>query len=89
MNLNLFREFYRKSKDHIFLFLERNQWTEKQTDAVATKLDILGVFLVTQAWFGLTKYGWHTGLASVIFFLSLIVWAILWMTAFILKGWKL
>lgn len=88
MNLNLFRELYRKSKDRIFLFLERNQWTEKQTDAVAAKLDILGVFLVTQAWFGLTKYDWHFGLAIIVLLLSLVLCAILWTTAFILKGWK-
>ena len=88
MNLNLFREFYRKSKDYIFLVLTTKECTEKQADAIATKLDLFGAFIVTQAWFGLTKYGWHTGLALVIFFLSLIVCAIFWIAAFILKGYK-
>lgn len=88
MSLDFFREFYRKAKDYIFLFLEEKQWTERQADAAATKLDIFGAFVVTQAWFGLTKYGWHTGLAVAILVLSLVLCAILWTAAFILKGYK-
>lgn len=88
MNLNLFREFYRKSKDRMFLILTDKQCTEKQADAIATKLDLLGVFFVTQAWLGLTQYGWNFWLALIVFLASLIVCAILWTLAFILKGYR-
>lgn len=85
---NFFRRLYRKSRDIIFSLLDDYGWTEKQADAMATKLDIFGAFAVTQAWFGLTKYGWDFWLALAVFLLSLLFCAILWTAAFILKGYK-
>lgn len=88
MNLNFFHKLYQQSEAVVLSLLNKRQWSEKQADAVATKLDIFGVFAVTQAWLGFTKYGWHLLPALVIFLISLAACCFLWMIAFILKGYK-
>ncbi|MFH6973161.1 hypothetical protein ACG2K1_02160 [Neisseria sp. 23W00296] len=88
MNLNFFHKLYQKSEAVVLSLLSKRQWSEKQADALATKLDIFGAFLVTQAWLGFTKYGWHFLPALVLFLASLAACCFFWMIAFILKGYK-
>ena len=88
MNLNFFLNSYRWLEAGILSFLTKGRLSEKQVDALAVKLDLFGVFCVTQVWFALTKYGWHFWPTLVLFVFSLFFCAILWIVAFIMKGYK-
>ncbi|WP_037586031.1 hypothetical protein [Stenoxybacter acetivorans] len=79
--------FYRKLNRKLISLLRIERFNDKQIDALATKMDIFGAFLVTQAWFGLTIYGWNVWIWLVVFLFSLLFCAILWTLAFDLKGY--
>ena len=79
------RAVYMKIRHQLFLLISDKKLTIKQVDAIATKLDILGVFVVTQAFLNITD---SVVFSAVLVILSLIFCAILWTIAFILKGYE-
>ena len=79
------KNLYPKVKHRLFSWITKYQLTVKQVDAIATKLDIFGVFVVTQAFLNITD---HVLLSIAIVTFSLICCAILWTIAFILKGYE-
>ena len=79
------RAVYIKIRHQLFLLIADKKLTIKQVDAIATKLDILGVFVVTQAFLNITD---SVVFSAVLVIFSLIFCAILWTIAFILKGYE-
>ena len=69
---------YRIINKWILSFIEKYKLSSKQIDYLAAKLDIWGAATVAQALVWQTKSAWLN--------YSLIVCAILWLIAFIVKG---
>ena len=79
------RAVYMKIRHQLFSLIADKKLTIKQVDAIATKQDILGVFVVTQAFLNITD---NVAFSAVLVIFSLIFCAILWTIAFILKGYE-
>lgn len=77
--------FYQKFKIRIISILEQTKPTPKQTDFLASKLDIWGAATVGQAFIWQSNSIWVNYLLITA---SLIVCVILWLIAFILKGYE-
>ena len=76
---------FMKTRHQLFSLIADKKLTIKQVDAIATKLDILGVFVVTQVFLNMTE---NIVLSAMLVIFSLIFCAILWLLAFILKGYE-
>lgn len=77
--------FYRNFKTRILSVLQKTNPTPGQIDFISGKLDIWGAATVVQA------FVWQTGLTWInclLIIASIIVCVILWVIAFVMKGYE-
>lgn len=82
---NQFASLYCLYRNYIHSILGKYNPTEKQIDDLANKLDILGGAIIAQSM--LFPFGSNL-LSNILIVLSILFCGIIWMTTFIMKGYK-
>ena len=82
---NRVKSLYQKVQHRIISWIFARKLTVRQVDTIATKLDIFGGVLVTQAF---VVAGDKTFLHILLLCICIVLCAILWTIAFILKGYE-